>query len=87
MPLIWRSGIMIVLLLLLSVSAVAQESESEKTVAEQLQLLKKEMDGLRQVNEVMKGEIDELRVRSQDNWLTEHRAEEIRSLGQLQILF
>ena len=82
MSLIWRSGIMIVPLLLLSESALAQESESEETVAEQLQSLRKEMEGLRQVNEVMKGEIDELRARTQDNWLTEHRAEEIRSLVQ-----
>lgn len=82
MPLIWRSGILIVPLLLLSVSALAQESESEETVAKQLQSLKMEMEGLRKVNEVMKGQIDELRARTQDNWLTEHRAEEIRIIVQ-----
>lgn len=82
MSLARRFGIMIVPLLLLSVSAMAQEPETEESVAEQLKSLRKEMEGLRQVNEVMMGEIDELRAKTQDNWLTEHRAEEIRILVQ-----
>ncbi|MCH7546675.1 MAG: hypothetical protein IID30_09780, partial [Planctomycetes bacterium] len=82
MSLAWRFGNMIVPLLLLSVSAMAQEPETEESVAEQLKSLRKEMEGLRQVNEVMMGEIDELRAKTQDNWLTEHRAEEIRILVQ-----
>jgi hypothetical protein len=51
-------------------------------MASQLKALQEEMRGLRRENDAMKGEIDELRAVTSDQWLTERRAEEIRGIVQ-----
>lgn len=42
--------------------------------------MQEEMERLRSDNDAMKGQIDDLRAQTQDNWLTEARAREIRGL-------
>lgn len=49
---------------------------------ETLKAMQEEMAKLRQDNQAMKDQIDELRARTDDNWLTEARAAEIRNLVQ-----
>src|SRR5262245_21772649 len=52
------------------------------TVDNRLDAMQREIERLRQDNQHMKGEIDELRSQTGDNWLTEKRADEIRGLVQ-----
>lgn len=52
------------------------------SVSTQLRRMQDELDRLRKDNEAMKGQIDELHARTEDNWLTEARAEQIRGLVQ-----
>jgi hypothetical protein len=49
---------------------------------ETLKAMQEEMAKLREDNKAMKGEIDELRAKSDSNWLTEARATEIRNMVQ-----
>jgi hypothetical protein len=50
------------------------------SLEDQLRQMQSELANLRHDNAAMKGEIDELRARTEDNWLTEERANEIRTI-------
>lgn len=74
--------------ILLPAMAPTTASAQTQTVAEpqdnpvqsQLRQMQQQLDGLRLENQTMKGEIDELRAASNEDWLTEARADEIRGL-------
>ncbi|MCI0677253.1 MAG: septum formation initiator family protein, partial [Phycisphaerales bacterium] len=49
-------------------------------VQAQLRQMQEQLEALRNENQTMKGEIDELRAATNEDWLTEARADEIRGL-------
>jgi hypothetical protein len=55
-------------------------AEQEKIVDSQIKQMQLELEALRRDNQAMKSQIDELKTRTEDNWLTETRANEIRGL-------
>ncbi|MBT8484651.1 MAG: hypothetical protein HKO59_10015 [Phycisphaerales bacterium] len=63
-----------------AVAAQEQKDDADGDWAAQLQAMQGEMQLLRADNERMQDEIDRLRVETSDNWLTETRADEIRTL-------
>lgn len=81
---IWRTTAALGAIVMSSIPAAAQEevSSGARTLEEQLQSMQQEMDKLRSDNSEMRNEIDELRASTQDNWLTEQRAAEIRGIVQ-----
>ncbi len=52
----------------------------DDTTSDRLEQMQREIERLREDNQAMRGEIDELRVQTGDNWLTEKRATEIRAI-------
>src|SRR5436190_11457377 len=55
---------------------------SDPAVQDALKAMQSEIEKLRTENQKMRGEIDDLHAKSEDNWLTEARAEQIRGLVQ-----
>lgn len=55
-------------------------SREDDPVQVQLRQMQEQLEALRNENQAMKGEIDELRAATNDDWLTEARADEIRGL-------
>ena len=69
------------LLLTLATSAIAgAPDERSGSVEDTLRAVQAEMQRLREDNQSMRSELDELRAASDDDWVTEQRAEEIRAL-------
>jgi hypothetical protein len=70
----------------LCVQAIAQDSppasSDDEGIQRALQMMQQEMENLRKENQAMKGQIDELRAKTDADWLTEARANEIRGLVQ-----
>jgi hypothetical protein len=71
-----------VALLTLSVTAQEAQTPGASSVERQLRSMQEEMDRLRTDNSKMRNEIDDLRASTQDDWLTEQRAAEIRGIVQ-----
>ncbi|MCZ6836240.1 MAG: porin [Planctomycetota bacterium] len=71
-------------MLMVSTSSVAQDASENQDVdiAAILKDLQSEVQGLRDDNASMRGEIEELRILNQDEWITERRSEEIRGIVQ-----
>lgn len=66
-----------------SFPAAAQTAvDPDRSVDAQMRQMQQELDALRRDNQAMKGQIDDLKSRTEDNWLTETRANEIRGLVQ-----
>jgi hypothetical protein len=63
-----------------SFASPPSEDASDSNVQAQLESMKSQMDAIRQENQAMKSEIDDLRAKTDADWLTEARAEEIRGL-------
>jgi hypothetical protein len=68
-------------LVLLAGSANGQEDQtSSSDLEERLRAIQSELDRQRAANEDMRAEIDDLRARTDDDWLTEERAEQVREI-------
>src|SRR5262245_52609458 len=64
-------------------AATAQSAASAGDgVQETLKAMQSEIEHLRNENQQMRGEIDDLHAQNDENWLTESRAEQIRGLVQ-----
>lgn len=61
-------------------SVPADRATDGDALYQTLKSMQEEMERLRKDNESMRGQIDELRARTEDNWLTEERAKQIRGL-------
>jgi len=66
--------------LIVSAAAHAVNDGQAASLEEQVGAMRAELQQLREDNARMQGEIDELHAATNDNWLTEQRAEEIREL-------
>ena len=60
----------------------ASSAVESDPVMSHIDAMRRELDKLREDNQAMKSEIDNLRAATDDNWLTEARADEIRGLVQ-----
>ncbi len=64
----------------LAASLTAGAFASDNSVNEQLKALRAELDAVRATNNKLQGEVAQLRTASDENWLNERRAEEVKSL-------
>lgn len=64
---------------MLALSSLATAGDGG-SVADRLEQMQAELERLRDDNRAMRTELEELRLANTDNWLTERRAEEIRSI-------
>ena len=56
------------------------DGDTDPDVQNQLESMRQQLDAIRQENQAMKTEIDDLRAKTDSDWLTEARADEIRGL-------
>lgn len=64
----------------LAAGLTAGAMASDNTVNEQLKALRAELDAVRVSNTQLQGQVSQLRSASDENWLNERRAEEVKSL-------
>jgi hypothetical protein len=64
----------------LAAGLTAGAMASDNTVNEQLKALRAELDAVRASNSQLQGQVAQLRSASDENWLNERRAEEVKSL-------
>ena len=66
--------------LLLAVPAAPAAWSADDAVSEKLEEMQAQLERLSRDNEMLRSEVDELRSANDDQWLTERRADEIRSI-------
>jgi regulator of replication initiation timing len=61
-------------------TAAAQQDQEDSAVVDEMRQMREQLESLADENRRMQSEINELRAANDEDWLTEKRAEEIRSL-------
>jgi hypothetical protein len=61
-------------------SAAGASGAADDLIQQQIEAMRRELERVQQENRAMRGEIDELRAYNNDQWLTEQRAQEIKTL-------